>query len=376
MSFLGLQRETQPFVELSFPNENSGSIPIGAREDLIRYSPSGAEGPLMKRAWAWQEKILSKRVVQFTSCEVSWQCCETSSCECSAHQETGKPSVLTIAKGRDAYSQWHRLVYDYTRRNLTYISDRLPAMSGVASIIQTTISSDYLAGLWRNNLEFDLLWFCDPKQPLPRSVKWQDRETGELIKPPTWSWASVDGRIRFLFVGRLHPYITILNARCLLNGLNPFGEVRGGAITIRSRTFDASLQCEDPSNAGGYWLYLFDVRAYMKPDCLLRCRPPIYSPSEPNDGVERVFQEQDPVSLSTHEEHVDHGLHSIIHSMVKCVLGCRLKLKDGTVSTQFLIVSESPSVPGSFERIGWVSLLRHIPKKLLMSGRLETLTLV
>jgi hypothetical protein len=206
-------------------------------------------------------------------------------------------------------------------------------------------------------------------------VKWQDIETGELIKPPTWSWASVDGKVRFLFPGQLHPYITILNARCLLTGLNSFGEVRGDTITIQSRTFEAILRVEDPSDNEGYRLRLFDVALDVKPDCLLRHRPPTETTSKLSSGVERVFQEQDHMSWSTHDEHGDHGLQSI-NSMVKCVLGCRLKLKDRTVSTQFLIVSEFPSVPGSFERIGWVSLLRHLPEKLLMSGRMDTLALV
>jgi hypothetical protein len=111
----------------------------------------------MTRTWAWQEKILSKRVVQFTSSEVKWQCGEASGCEFTTYLEPGKLSVLSSPKGRGVHSQWYSLVCDYTERELTYISDRLPAMSGVASIIQNAISSDYLAGLWRNNLQFDLL---------------------------------------------------------------------------------------------------------------------------------------------------------------------------------------------------------------------------
>jgi hypothetical protein len=254
MSFLGLQRETQPFVELSFPTENSGGIPMGARRNLVTYYPGISKGPLMERAWAWQEKILSKRIVQFTSSEVKWQCREAGGCECTTKREPGMLSVLAVDEGIDVYCHWHRLIHDYTGLNLTYISDRLPAMSGVASIVQNAVSSDYLAGLWRNNLHFGLLWFCDPTKPLPRSVKWQDRETGQPIKPPTWSWASVDGRVRFLFAGRLLPYITILNAQCLLTGLNPFGEVRSGTITIQSLTFDAILQSEDPLKTTGYEL--------------------------------------------------------------------------------------------------------------------------
>jgi hypothetical protein len=64
-------------------------------------------------------------------------------------------------------------------------SDKLPAISGIAQIFAKNIPSEYIAGLWRQDIRDWLLWQLD-EDPKPRPPQY---------RAPTWSWASVDGRI-------------------------------------------------------------------------------------------------------------------------------------------------------------------------------------
>ena len=54
----------------------------------------------------------------------------------------------------------------YSKRNITYESDRLPAISGLARYMQSTGAGEYLAGMWKEDFWESLLW-------LPRPV-WRD----------------------------------------------------------------------------------------------------------------------------------------------------------------------------------------------------------
>jgi hypothetical protein len=55
------------------------------------------------------------------------------------------------------WGMWDELVRLYSLRKLTYITDKLPALSGVASRVHQLTQSRYLAGLWEDNPEAALL---------------------------------------------------------------------------------------------------------------------------------------------------------------------------------------------------------------------------
>jgi hypothetical protein len=40
--------------------------------------------PLLKRAWVFQERLLSPRLLHFSFGELIWECRHVSACECSA----------------------------------------------------------------------------------------------------------------------------------------------------------------------------------------------------------------------------------------------------------------------------------------------------
>ncbi|KAF5855409.1 hypothetical protein ETB97_009252 [Aspergillus alliaceus] len=92
-------------------------------------------------------------------------------------------------KTREAYRKWHDVVEEYTNRQLTEPLDRLPAISGVAHVFQRITNSQYIAGLWSDNLIPDLGLVVATNA---------DVESSSAVLPlaryraPTFSWASVE----------------------------------------------------------------------------------------------------------------------------------------------------------------------------------------
>ncbi|ROW16417.1 hypothetical protein VPNG_02806 [Cytospora leucostoma] len=83
---------------------------------------------------------------------------------------------------------WRKVTEDYTRRDLTKASDKLPAMAGLAAQAQTfRPGSRYLSGLWENELPHCLLW----------EARYPDFGTRiEHTTAPSWSWACLVGGIK------------------------------------------------------------------------------------------------------------------------------------------------------------------------------------
>jgi len=82
------------------------------------------------------------------------------------------------------HKRWFELVSRFTRYKMTKPSDRAAAILSLAQAIKGSENSlEYMHGLWRRHLLFDLLWYI---------------ESGETKKPaphraPSWSWQAVDG---------------------------------------------------------------------------------------------------------------------------------------------------------------------------------------
>ena len=83
--------------------------------------------------------------------------------------QTAQPTGYSMASrrllGKDDLifpnEYWTAIVKDYTRSNLTYDSDKLVAIAGLAKAtlrVMDVSNDSYLAGLWRKDLAVDLLW--------------------------------------------------------------------------------------------------------------------------------------------------------------------------------------------------------------------------
>ena len=145
--------------------------------------------PLLERAWCFQERILSPRFLHFGTDELIWECMEKSTCECSPGSEKTQifrqPKThidLQSQELRDLAHFWRWLVQEYTKLKLTYASDRLPAIAGLAESMSSTRQSRYLFGCWEDSILRDINWSHFTYGSRPNA--W---------RAPTWSWASMDG---------------------------------------------------------------------------------------------------------------------------------------------------------------------------------------
>jgi hypothetical protein len=165
-------------------------------------------GPLMTRAWTLQERELSLRIVHFSRNLLLWECrTMKASSELPWFQmkHEDPPASLLLNNAADLVDNsetlqrreyWFRMVEDYSNRNLTVETDKLPALAGLAQRENTVRKSSYIAGLWAEDLPSALLW---------RFSSWSARESidaNATTRPaeylaPSWSWASVNGPISY-----------------------------------------------------------------------------------------------------------------------------------------------------------------------------------
>lgn len=184
--------------------------------------------PLLSRAWVFPERLLSLRTVFFARNQLFWECGDLYASESiparggpwdikcdrfglsrqyysSRKNERTKDryaELREMAGNRGEYltrvpgalDAWCNIVEDYSRRRLTYESDRLVAISSVASQfsgVGSSLAGGYCWGLWRAFM--------------PRLLLWRSHWGGPLFSPngprkltalaPSWSWASISAPV-------------------------------------------------------------------------------------------------------------------------------------------------------------------------------------
>lgn len=207
---------------------NDWELPFNTSEEANVHTP------LLQRAWAYIERLLSPRVLHFTKSEMILECREGYQCECGRidnklydsrttdciKQELGRllaetsnrPTTIghinphnkldsvtsqlastNLANGQQELSRireealqlWSYIVTEYTARNITYDNDRLIAIAGIAKALSPTLQSGYIAGQWTFST-LALLWYPNDSTQCRRTKA----STGQV---PSWSWASIEG---------------------------------------------------------------------------------------------------------------------------------------------------------------------------------------
>ncbi|KAI3333061.1 HET-domain-containing protein [Ustulina deusta] len=159
------------------------------------------DAPSSERAWIYQERHLARRVLHFTEHEVFWECRATAPSFRSETYPQGSPlwrdflgqtklglratSTGSICDNPHLMRGWDAACRDYSRRKLTYQSDKLPALSGIARHFGSRCLEDtYVAGVWLSQLPRALFWNV-PKRERP-GARPPPTESGA----PSWSWMS------------------------------------------------------------------------------------------------------------------------------------------------------------------------------------------
>ncbi|KAK4493612.1 hypothetical protein PRZ48_015279 [Zasmidium cellare] len=261
-------------------------------EFVVRVPMEHAPGYTASRAWCLQEMVLARRCVIFSSDEMRWECNSLVTCECGANgspfvvdvdvrrpyadflaqyhlvestketlrdfeEENSTSSRITVCdvmpdiasrsapvqrpfqgfdSNEDVYNDWRlRVINTFTGMQLTRPTDRLPALSGFASLVGGRLATRYLAGLWLDDLPLGLLWYVhrnDRILSLPDPAP--DKYYG-----PSFSWVSVDGPAKYSYLGRtidgksrFKSMIRVHDAKCHVPGQNSYGEVTAGEIRL------------------------------------------------------------------------------------------------------------------------------------------------
>lgn len=229
--------------------------------ELQRSSLSDSYKPslLYSRAWVFQEQALSPRTLTYARDHISWRCQETLFHERAPFiqrvdefikndktvkiiRRAGDPrsTDATIAElqrkwifpvpspktsrsfanigyhKEDCYLpedefliDWGDIVMNYTERDMTYHSDKLIAIQGIADAVAPIVSRTYFAGIWvesTKSIFMGLLW----------STGWRGSGKGQRLNvAPSWSWASTDSAVTWPghWLCRLEMRINILELR-------------------------------------------------------------------------------------------------------------------------------------------------------------------
>jgi Heterokaryon incompatibility protein (HET) len=220
-----------------------------------------ADAPLNLRGWVFQERALAPRTLYFGRERIYWECCQSAASSFRSgtsiynlawpqdfHKSDGfgrqNPKMWkhVLSKHYEAYKSgegtlnqlstyWDANVMNYAATELTKESDKLVALSGLAKSFQNILQDDYLAGLWRRTLMYDLLW--------------RTRDTASTSRPleyrsPSWSWASLNSAPHGVstydipqFSFECHHVANIINVRVEPVDEDITGQVKSAYLKIR-----------------------------------------------------------------------------------------------------------------------------------------------
>lgn len=211
-------RTADPYDNLNLRVKSDWNLPFnqGSNECyLVRqslfYGISGA--PLNRRGWVFQERALAPRTIYFGRERIFWECCQgaassfrsASSVYNLSWPQNFEESYGTFRRNpkkwrsllkknyeayktgecslNQAYLHWNTNALNYARTELSKDSDKLVALSGLAKSFKDVIEDQYLAGLWRRTLVYDLLWRAIDNRSTSRPLEYRS---------PSWSWANLD----------------------------------------------------------------------------------------------------------------------------------------------------------------------------------------
>ena len=190
--------------------------------------------PLNRRGWVTQEVILSHRIFQYGSGELSWKCCHgflyervpsslffrskygelempvyrsfrppwelytgtwpttilcwwySCLCQISPFLTKKTPTLFSGFKFHGKWQAralcwWYGMLTFYLRKDLTRYSDRLPAIAGLAKDFSNYTGFHYKCGIWEEDILGGLSW-----------IAYGQKQSGDFsTSSPSWSWVSM-----------------------------------------------------------------------------------------------------------------------------------------------------------------------------------------
>ncbi|KAH6692120.1 heterokaryon incompatibility protein-domain-containing protein [Leptodontidium sp. MPI-SDFR-AT-0119] len=177
-----VQRQTITLQDI----EISNTIPV--MKDTVQISVWNSRG------WTYQEHMFSRRCIFLTDSQAYFGCNQGVQCE-RADRIAAEDWTVGLYKPsrrlKTFLGTYKTNVTDYTLRSLTSQADILRAFQGIMNDLSKTYSQTFHFGLPRGSFIDALLW-----QPAHRAI----RRVAPGVLFPSWSWASINGAIKYSFV--------------------------------------------------------------------------------------------------------------------------------------------------------------------------------
>ncbi|KAI8624251.1 HET-domain-containing protein [Xylariaceae sp. FL1651] len=168
------------------------------------HTHRSVEFPLNKRGWAFQEALLPPRLLVFGDLEPFVRCRTKNVIgKSQSYIQYGMSAVhpkriidsLVISQDHDRGLfvdtmagnldfLWREIVEQYTLRELSFLTDRQYAISGVVDFLSGIFNDECYFGVWKSCAVVCLLWKTEPLER--RTI---------IPDIPTWSWMSVTGAV-------------------------------------------------------------------------------------------------------------------------------------------------------------------------------------
>lgn len=203
------------------------------------------DSTLVGRGWVLQEQLLSTRTLNYQSGKLSWRCCTSAASEnhpgmrCIINADfvsQFQQSVLNHtwfhgeAPSQSSFSTvWGQVLMNYSQRSLTIATDRLAAIYGLAEALRGSYGLTYVAGLWKEQLQKDLLWVRSHSLG-SRTGALPDARPDTAIAP-SWSWASLNAPVKFIPDEMMMPVLEGVHIEARVAGSH---SRQTGPLTIQS----------------------------------------------------------------------------------------------------------------------------------------------
>ncbi|KAI0116746.1 HET-domain-containing protein [Daldinia grandis] len=204
--------------------------------------------PLLERSWCFQEYLLAPRVLSFTQWEILWVCLSKRSCNCGEYTENTREVVSSsdlkarfdtqIRRGslKELHRLWNDIIEAYLLKGITYDTDRLPALAGIAQPFYERGLGRYVNGLWETTLLSDLFWEASASYGVNYNII-AKRNTSKEV--PSWSWVSVSGSFRYVSSTNVFEGIEIVRISYSPRTSRPLAEICAKSITIKGLLYRA-----------------------------------------------------------------------------------------------------------------------------------------
>ncbi|KXJ85435.1 heterokaryon incompatibility protein-domain-containing protein [Microdochium bolleyi] len=185
-----------------------------------------------------------------------WQCCEAFKTEAGVEltDDLNQPYTRIMAQSRfrndltegeegdESYDfdfdDWTRWMVEYSCRQFTKPSDRLPALAGIVQSVAERTGYSHLLGCWKETLCTDLAWFGTGSQ-----------ETHSIVPGiPSWSWMSQGDEGSWMYfsrgrnaAARFEDHVRLLNADIVWEGASLVTKLQRAHLVVEGSVKDLQL---------------------------------------------------------------------------------------------------------------------------------------